>query len=425
MSASDVPIFHFIFLTRTIPLATISKHVDIPRRMTERIHQIPRLKYYTLAAFFVIGIVTLLLGQVLPLLSARLDLSDAKAGTLFLAQFSGSILGTFTSTRIARRYGFTLTVLIGLFLIIFGLPGINSDEFAYCWAAIFVYGSGLGVTIPSINMLTIETTEHGRRSSAVNLINFSWGVGAICSQPFVAILSRGADNLAVVTIVLIVALLILAFLFFSAARSVARKAESDSEQAPSLPRIWRRPASWLFVAFGFFVVSVEGGLGGWLTTYSEVLKSRDIYTINLTVIYFAFFVLGRGIASIISRHLSENHLILFCSFTLLAGVVVLVSSESLAILGAAIAGLVSSALFPTHMVRFAHVFGQSAMLQAAPVFIAGTCGAAAVSTLVGLVSSAFGGLRYGIFVVLVSAVSIVILHFVIVAVFKGEPRPAA
>ncbi|HEX6126016.1 MAG TPA: MFS transporter [Pyrinomonadaceae bacterium] len=392
--------------------------------MTESVQQAPRLKYYTLAAFFVIGIVTLLLGQILPVLSDRLDLSDAKAGTLFLAQFSGSILGTLVSTRIAKRYGFTVTVLIGLFLMIGGLPGINAREFEYCWAAVFVYGSGLGVTIPSVNMLTIETTEYRLRSSAVNLINFSWGVGAICSQPFVAMTSQDG-SLVGVTIVLIVALLVLAIFFFSAARSLTRKSQQDTEPVLPPTRIWRRPASWLFVAFGFFVVSIEGGLGGWLTTYSEVLKSQGVQTINLTVVYFSFFVLGRGVASIVSRHISENNLILFCSITLLAGIVLLVSSESLVVIGASVAGLGSSAIFPTHMVRFAHVFGESANLQAAPIFIAGTSGAAAVSTLVGLVSSAFGGLRYGIIVVLASAVSIVVLHFVIAAVFRNESPAAA
>jgi fucose permease len=61
--------------------------------VTESLHQAPRLKYYTLAGFFVIGVVTVLLGQVLPVLSKRLDLNDAQAGTFFLAQFLGSILG--------------------------------------------------------------------------------------------------------------------------------------------------------------------------------------------------------------------------------------------------------------------------------------------------------------------------------------------
>jgi MFS transporter, FHS family, glucose/mannose:H+ symporter len=391
--------------------------------MTKSPEHLRLIKYYTLSGFFVIGVITLLLGQILPILSARLDLTDAEAGTLFLAQFSGSILGTFVSTHIASRYGFTLTVLIGLFLIIAGLPGINSQEFAVCWVAIFVYGSGLGVTIPGINLLTIESTETHLRSSAVNLINFSWGVGAICSQPFVAAVSRD-QSLVSVTVILGGALFLLAIAFFSAVRRFPHQARAVRADAPKTSRIWRKPSSWLFVAFGFFVVSVEGGLGGWLTTYSEVLKLRGVHTINLTVIYFLFFVLGRGVASIVSRRVSENSLILSCSIILLAGVLIIVLSESWSIVGAAVAGLGSSALFPTHMVRFARIFGPQATLQAAPIFIAGTSGAAVVSSLVGFVSSASGSLRTGITVVVISAVFILILHLVIAAVFRPAPQAA-
>src|SRR6478672_2611930 len=150
------------------------------------------LKYYTLFGFFVIGIITVLIGQVLPILKVRLDLNDAGAGTLLAAQFAGSLLGTLFATRIARRVGFITTTVIGFVMMIVGLPGLNAGSFTMCWVAIFVYGAGLGLTIPAINLLTIELTPVERQSSSINLINFAWGIGAISSYPFVAAVSR--DN---------------------------------------------------------------------------------------------------------------------------------------------------------------------------------------------------------------------------------------
>jgi fucose permease len=376
------------------------------------------LKYYTLFGFFVIGVVCLLLGQILPLLSSRLELNDAEAGTLFLAQFSGSILGTLGSTRIAKRYGFSFAVMIGFFLIIIGLPGVNAGTFALCWLSVFVFGSGLGVTIPSINLLTIETTEPRLRSSAVNLINFSWGLGAICSQPFVAAASQ-AGGLVTVTVILDAAVVLLAICFYLAVRASSGETFAETGTVEVASRIWRRPLPWLFVAFSFFVVSIEGGLGGWLTTYTEDLNQNGVAIINLTVVYFFLFVVGRGVASVISRRVSENALIFLCSLFLLGGVLMLVSSDSLAVVGAAIAGLGSSAIFPTNMARFARVFGPTATLQAAPIFIAGTMGAAVISSLVGFISSIFDSLRTGIMVVLISAVFVVVLNLVIAMVFKS------
>ncbi len=387
--------------------------------MTETTHQLRALKYYTLFAFFVIGIVTVLLGQILPIVSQRLNLSDAQAGTLFLAQFSGSMLGTLFATRVAQRVGFVLTVVFGLILIAIGLPGINAPSFTVCWVAVFVYGSGLGVTIPSINLLTIETTPEAMRSASVNLINFCWGVGAICSQPFVAAISQD-KSLALVTIILIAAVLVLAICFFTVVKKVRKWPVEDTDSVPDTG-IWKRPTSWLFVLFSFFVISIEGGLGGWLTTYTEDLKLSGVDTINLTVVYFTLFVLGRGLASIVSRRVSENVLLSVCSSLLVVGVLLIVSSETLAVAGAAVAGLGSSAIFPTNMVRFTRVFGAAATRQATPIFISGTLGAASVSALVGLVSSTFGSLRTGILAILLSAVFVFILQIVIAIVFRYRP----
>ncbi len=378
------------------------------------------IKYYTIFAFFVIGVVTVLLGQILPILSTRLNLDDAQAGTLFLAQFSGSMLGTLFAIRAAKRVGFALTIVVGLVLIAVGLSGINTPSFAVSWAAVFFYGSGLGITIPSINLLTIETTPEATRSSSVNLINFSWGVGAISSQPFVAAVSRD-NSLAAVTVILIAAVLVLAICFASAART--SREQTTAEAGPvSDVRIWRQPASWLFLLFNFFVISIEGGLGGWLTTYSEDLKLSGAGTINLTVVYFTLFVVGRGLASIVSRKVSENVLITTCATLLVVGIGLIVSSETLAIAGAAIAGLGSSAIFPTNMVRFTRVFGSAATRQSTPLFISGTLGAASVSSLIGLVSTTFSSLRMGILALLVSAVFVFTLQIVIAFVFRYETR---
>ena len=382
--------------------------------MTESLHQAPRLKYYTLAGFFVIGVVTVLLGQVLPVLSKRLDLNDAQAGTFFLAQFLGSMLGTLISTRIARQRGFVATTLVGLVMMVVGVPGLNFSTFLLCWISIFVYGIGLGLTIPAINLLTIESTPPERQSSAINLINFSWGAGAICSQPFVELMSR---SLFAVSMILDIALVALAVCFFALHRTVSIR-PTDDDSAQSAARIWNQPASWLFIVFGFFNIGIETGLGGWLTSYSDALKQIGKGGINLAFLFFAFLVLGRGLASIISRRLSENVLISICAITLLIGISLIVASETLATVGAAIAGLGTSAIFPTNMVRFTRIFGPDATRKAAPLFIAGIMGAATLSWLIGVVSTESGSLRIGIVVLLIAAVLVLALQAAIVMRFR-------
>ncbi|PYS97764.1 MAG: hypothetical protein DMF63_18715 [Acidobacteria bacterium] len=379
------------------------------------------LKYYTLFGFFVIGIITLLLGQVLPILSTRLHLNDAEAGTFFIAFYGGSLLGTLFVTRIARRFGFVTTTVIGIVMMIVGLPGLNCETFFACWIAIFVYGIGLGFTIPAVNLLTIEITPVERQAAAINLINFAWGIGAICSYPFVAAFSQN-NSLVSVTASLVVGLVLLAVCFVSARGSVHVVAMS-SPVDESADRIWSRPAAWLFVLFGFFVIGIESSMGGWLTTYSDTFdKASNV--INLTTVYFAFLVFGRGLASLISRRLRESTLISICAVTLLIGISLLVFfADSLSVVGAAISGLGSSAIFPTNMVRFTKVFGAGATRNATPVFIAGTCGSAFVSWLIGQISTSYGGLRFGIAVLLFAALLVLVIQIAIVLVFDLRERP--
>src|SRR5688500_16350553 len=116
--------------------------------MTEVSSQLRSLKYYTFFGFFVIGIITVLLGQVLPILSSRLSLNDAESGLLLSAQFAGALVGTFIVGWLIRRFGFATTSLIGILLIGAGLPALNSEAFIVCWIGIFVYGFGIGLAIP-------------------------------------------------------------------------------------------------------------------------------------------------------------------------------------------------------------------------------------------------------------------------------------
>jgi fucose permease len=384
--------------------------------MTNGADHLRLLKYYTLSGFFVIGVVTVLLGQVLPILIARLALNDAEAGVLLLAQYSGAISGTFAVGWLTRRVGFAAVAVIGLVLMAAGVPGLNAREFVLCWLGIFAYGLGIGVAIPTINLLTIEVTSPERQSSAVNFLNFAWGLGAISCQPFVAAVSSG-DSVLAVTLILVSGLLAVTIAFLTIMTRV-RQRSTDYSTSNVTPRIWNRPSSWLFMLFAFCVIGVEGGMIGWLTTYSEGLRATGGPTMNASVFYFLFLVLGRGAAGVVSRRLSENAVISICSILLVAGVVIIVLSEPLILIGAAFAGLGSSALFPTNMVRFTKIFGAGATRNAMPIFVVGTLGAASVSSLVGFVSHRSGSLRSGIVVILASALAVAVLQALIVLIFK-------
>ncbi|HEV2221849.1 MAG TPA: hypothetical protein VGR84_02505, partial [Candidatus Acidoferrales bacterium] len=75
---------------------------------------------YLYSGFVATGMVTTLLGPVLPFLTARWQLDDMHAGLLFTAQFAGSMTGVLLSSVILTRRGFRPSLVAG-----FGLMGIG------------------------------------------------------------------------------------------------------------------------------------------------------------------------------------------------------------------------------------------------------------------------------------------------------------
>ena len=108
-----------------------------------------KLTLFLHAGFVLIGILTVLLGQILPFLTAKLSLSDEQAGYFFVVQFVGSLLGTLLYNRAVKRFGYLKMLFGGFCLMAFGCAGLNFDYWILCLAAVFIYGIGLGGVIPA------------------------------------------------------------------------------------------------------------------------------------------------------------------------------------------------------------------------------------------------------------------------------------
>ena len=190
-------------------------------------------------AFFLTGISTVLIGQVLPILFKRLNLTDSQAGQLFIAQFFGSFVGVFIFNYTLKKFGFVKTILLGLFAIAIACLLINSPSIEICFLGFFINGIGIGTTLPSINMLIAEMNPD-RQTSALNVLNFCWGVGAIVSQPFI---KHFGSETSIFNPTLIISLLIFlsAVLIFLRSRKTADSSQDhEAKHEKSVPTIWNK-----------------------------------------------------------------------------------------------------------------------------------------------------------------------------------------
>lgn len=371
-----------------------------------------RIKLILSALFLVSGSVTVLIGQLLPILAKQYELNDLQLSFYFPAQFAGSLLGTFLTSRFARKNHFIAASFIGAILMATGMLLMNVNSFSVSLTAFLINGVGIGLTLPAINMTVLELSPENTASS-LSFLNFFWGVGAIICKPFVDLSSSGS-NIVITTTVLATPLLIAAaMLFFQPTRLIAVQRSSGTEKYNSKTPIWSLPLAWAIALFNFIHVGFESGMGGWLTTYSERLdEAQVVHWLSPTLLYFVFFVLGRGIAPGLFRFLNEKSMLILGLLTIFTGMFVTVTSTTVPMLGigSAIAGFGTSWIFPTNVARFSRIFGPSASRRATPLFICGTLGAASSTWLIGFVSNQTGDLRSGMYVLVVSVVLLIVIQ---------------
>src|ERR1700686_4345113 len=126
-------------------------------------------------AFLPTGVLTTLLGPMLPVLLARWALNDTQAGNLFLVQFLAALVGVQLSGVLLARWGFRPAFLSGLLLMAAGVATLYMGSHAQGLISVAAYGLGLGLIVPTDNLLIAEistgveaNSSAGSRASAVS-----------------------------------------------------------------------------------------------------------------------------------------------------------------------------------------------------------------------------------------------------------------
>ena len=370
------------------------------------------LKILLHAGFFVSGIATVIIGQFLPILKQKFELNDEQLGNFFPAQFAGSLIGTFLTNWFGKRNKFLTASLLGSFLMGIGILILNFGSLELCLFGFFINGLGIGLTLPSINMLILELNPT-RSAAALSVLNFFWGVGAITSQPFVDFFARGT-NIFAPTVSLSIALFVICLSLLLLPKGIEQKPAAGDENTEdfSMP-IWTHPIAWAIAAFNFIHVGFESAMGGWLKTYTQRIDTDVTNLLPPIFLFFVFFVVGRGVAPVFFRFLNENRMLILSLLTVLLGMGILLSAKSVWLLsiGASIAGFGTSSIFPTNMSRFTKTFGPSASRRATPFFICGTLGAAFTTWFIGFISNQYkNDLRSGMFILLGSILVLIVLQ---------------
>jgi FHS family glucose/mannose:H+ symporter-like MFS transporter len=369
----------------------------------------------TLAAyvsFVPIGIATVLLGPMLPVLSARWLLNYSQSGALFSVQYIASTLAVGLSGVLASRWGFRFAIKTGLLLMAAGLALLLAGPKSLGIACIAAYGGGLGLAVPAANLL-VAAANPERRSATLNLLNFFWSAGAVSCPILVA---TAAKHHALPLFLACVSSfsVIVAIGIAAMPGSIDEPSTSRNASQRVVPLIKSRPVLFLIMGALFLVyVGTENGFGGWVASYA---KSLGTLTASLSLMTPSFFytalMLGRWLAPLLLRSVDEVNLARAGLLLASAGTAGLLLSHGLTgvMASACAAGLGLSCVYPITISLLSLEYGSASSLIGSFMFVLSNIGGALFPWIVGVSANRFGTLKAGLFIPLLGCVVMYVLY---------------
>jgi fucose permease len=361
------------------------------------------LTWAAYASFVPIGIATVLLGPMLPTLSARWSLNYSQAGALFTVQYLASTVAVALSGVLVTRRGFRFAMKSGLLLMSAGVGLLLAGPKMMGIVCIAASGFGMGVAIPAANLLVAEVNP-GRRSATLNLLNFCWSVGAVGCPFLVATAARSQAIPFFLAGVAAFGLLVTIGIAVMPSYIVEPSATKDAVQRTAAAIPWKSGAVLILAALFFLYVGVENGFGGWVASYAKSMGNLTPAMAVMTPSFFyAALMLGRWVAPLLLRRTDEIRLVQAGLLMACAGMAGLVSSHGLrgVTVSASLAGLGLSSVYPITISLLSREFGVASSRVGSLMFTMSNIGGAFLPWMVGASSTHFGSLKAGLAVPLI------------------------
>lgn len=356
------------------------------------------LTYACYISFVPIGIATVILGPMLPPLSARWSMNYTQGGALILVQYVASTCAVGYSGVLAARFGFRFPMKIGIALMSVGLALLLSSSRIIAVLGIASNGAGLGLAVPAANLL-VAAVNPTRRSATLNLLNFFWSAGAVACSPLVALAVRSQHVALFLMCLCGVSFLIAAGIALMGIY-VVDPVTLLADKSTLLPSIRKRQRVFVvFAALFFLYVGVENGFGQWMASYAKSLGTLTLTIALMTPSFFyASLTVGRVVAPAFLRITDEITLVRIGLLLSCLGMAALTLSHHLrgVVLSAFTAGIGLSFVYPITIALLSREFASPRV--GSLMFVLSNIGGGLLPWIVGVSSTRFGTLRVGLVV---------------------------
>ncbi len=372
------------------------------------------------AGFLITGVVTVLLGPLLPDLAGEWRLPVEELRALFVVQFLASAAGSFVSS-----YRLGLSLSLGYLSIAVGLAALSHAGWPAALAPMAAVGLGLGLAIPATN-LRVAHSQPARRGAALSSLNMVWGAGAVAcpllfafrppamSSDAVLLFLAGAAGLVLLCLAWNVPSTTPAFRWVRGSSdppaggaaerrsrddmAAGRRPATEPTEAPGGRQGGVLPGLLLIAAILFLYVGIENSVGGWLVSLADEFQpERSATSLWIGSGFWAALLASRAAAPLLLRRISEPALYGAGVALAALGLLGLLSSSSQAGVAASAiaAGAGLAPLFPLTISFLAELTAATRSRNTGWVFALAGSGGAALPWLTGRLAGGADGLAAG------------------------------
>ena len=365
--------------------------------------------------YFSFGILWSAIGPLLSQFADRNGTSLATIGGIYSAVFLGAIISQIVLGRLTDRWGQLRSLTIALLVLAVSFTGVSLSRWLPLTLGLsFIAGLGHGLVNLCGNVMVGRLFKE-KSVSAVNLLNFIWGIGAFIGPSLVSgalyLWHNGLPALWLSAAIMSTAALVLLFGFFNIPVDVPTQAS----ELPSSKRARFTPLLWSLGVLLLLYEGAESSMGGWSTTY---MQQTTTFSIELAAMVTSGFwlaiTIGRAIASVLGIRIQARHVLLLSLATASLGTALFVASFGNGVLSIAsilLIGLGFGAVYPTSMAMVTTAFPENPGQAGSVITSMSGIGGMILPWLQGLVMQQ-AGIRSGTFLI-ATVMALMLVTFVL------------
>ena len=313
--------------------------------------------------FISLGLPDALLGSGWPSMYQELGVPIASAGIVSMIISGGTILSSFISGKVIRKFGVALTTSVSVAMTAVALLGFSfsSHFFLLCLWAIPL-GLGAGAVDSALNNFVALHYE----AKHMNWLHCFWGVGASIS-PLIMSFSlakwqlwhRGYQIVGIIQVVL--AILLFATLpMWKKATNGNTQDEETTKKHLNVKELLALPAAKKILLALFCYCAIEATVGLWGSSFLVTVRGIDAGTAaSWIAIYYAGITIGRFLSGILAIKFNSQQLIQIGLTLITLGVAILFMPipDIMLLVGLFFIGLGCAPIYPSVLHETPNNFG--------------------------------------------------------------------